>query len=345
MTNHSTKSLGPYVFEDIADGVLLLSCDGTVAYINKSAQAMLDIGVDQLGSSLPGAWLQQTDSRNDDLCQSILDALYDKQTKITKTVNFYTLSDEKRIFQIKSSYWDAPEQEGCDGVLLIFRDVTAEERLKKEKEDAILIFSFFLTAVGIWTLFYAALTQFQVEIPRFCMTYILLGLGAVLAWLIIWKTDLTISDIGLSFRNIRRPVLVNVAFTLLACLVMIAAKAIFVMTGSGFFPEGQPFFDFQFTLGMKLYPLSVLLQEILSQSVIHECLMRILKGKNSHIHAILLSSILFTALHIHRGFGFMIGSLLLGCGIGILYRKQRTVWGLCITHYSVSMMAFFLNWL
>ena len=345
MTNSSTKSLGPYVFGDIADGVLLLACDGTIAYMNKSAQAMLNIAANQLGCSLPGVWLQQMDPRNDDLCQSILDALYDKQTKITKTVNFYTPNNEKRILQIKSSYWDAPEPEVKDGVLLILQDVTVEERLKKEKEDAILIFSFFLTAIGIWTLFYAALTYFQIEIPRFCMTYILLGLGAVLTWLIIWKTDLTISDIGLSFRNIRRPVLINVTISLLACLVMIVAKAIFVMRGSAFFPEGQPFFDFQFTLGMKLYPLSVLLQEVLSQSIIHECLMRMLKGKNSHIHAILLSSILFTVLHIHRGFGFMIGSLLLGCVIGILYRKQRSVWGLCITHYSVSMMAFFLNWL
>ena len=345
MPNSSTNSLGPYVFEDIADGVLLLSCEGTIAYMNKSAQAILNIADDQLSCSLPGSWLQQMDPRNDDLCQSILDALYDKHTKVTKTVNFYAPNNEKRTLQIKSSYWDDPTPKGLDGVLLILQDITEEERLKKEKEDAILIFSFFLAAIGIWTLFYAALTQFQIEIPKFCMTYILLGLGAVLTWLIVWKTDLTISDIGLSFRNIRRPVLINVTFSLLACLIMIAAKAIFLMCGSSFFPDGQPFFDFQFTLGMKLYPLSVLLQEILSQSIIHECLMRILKGKNSHIHGILLSSILFTVLHIHRGFGFMIGSLLLGCGIGILYRKQRTVWGLCITHYSVSMMAFFLNWL
>ena len=203
MTNSSTKSLGPYVFGDIADGVLLLACDGTIAYMNKSAQAMLNIVANQLGCSLPGVWLQQMDPRNDDLCQSILDALYDKQTKITKTVKFYTPNEDKRILQIKSSYWDAPEPEAQNGVLLILQDVTVEERLKKEKEDAILIFSFFLAAIGIWTLFYAALTHFQIEIPRFCMTYILLGLGAVLTWLIIWKTDLTISDIGLSFRNIR----------------------------------------------------------------------------------------------------------------------------------------------
>ena len=345
MENHSTRSLGPYVFDDIADGVLLLSREGTIAYMNKSAQVMLNISNDQLSDSLPGSWLSQTDSRNDDLCQSILDALYDKQIKIIRTVNFFTPNGKKRTLQIKSSYWDAPQPDGQDGVLLILQDVTEEERLKKEKEDAILVFSFFLAAVGIWTLFYAALTQFQIEIPRFCMTYILLGLGAVLTWLIIWKTDLTVSDIGLSFRNIHKPVLMNVTFSLIACLVMIATKAIFMLSGSAFFPEDQPFFDFQFTLGMKLYPISVLLQEILSQSIIHECLMRILKGKNSHIHAIILSSILFTVLHIHRGFGFMIGSLLLGCGIGVLYRKQRTIWGLCITHYSVSMMAFFLNWL
>ena len=345
MTNRSSKNLGPYVFGDIADGVLLLSSDGTIAYMNKSAQAILNIAADQLGSSLPGTWLQQTDTRNDDLCQAILDALYHKQTKIEKTVKFYTTNNENRTLRIKSSYWNDPDPEGNDGVLLILQDVTKEERLKKEKEDAILIFTFFLTAVGIWVLFYAALIQFQIEIPKFCMTYILLGLGAALSWLIIWKTDLTISDLGLSFRNIRKPVLVNAAFSLTACLAMIAAKAILIMSGSAFFPEGQPFFDFQFTLGMKLYPLSVLLQEILSQSIIHECLIRILKGKNARLYAILISSLLFTVLHIHRGFGFMIGSLLLCCGIGILYRKQRTIWGLCITHYSISMMTFFLNFL
>ena len=188
MTNQSGNNLGPYVFGDIADGVLLLSGDGTIAYMNISAQTMLNIAPGQSGRSLPGAWLEQTDSRNDDVCQTILDALYDKKTKITKTVNFYPPKGEKRTLQIKSSYWQDPEQADSDGVLLILRDITEEERLRKEKEDAILIFSFFLSAIGIWTLFYAALTQFRVEIPRFCMTYILMGLGAVLTWLISRKT-------------------------------------------------------------------------------------------------------------------------------------------------------------
>lgn len=345
MTDNSIHNLGPYVFEEIVDGVLLLSSSGTITYMNKSAQTMLNIADNQLHRSLPGAWLQQLDARNDEFCQVILDALYDKHGKVQKTVNYYAPNNENRILYIKSSYWNVPDQDAQNGVLLIIQDITAEEHLKKEKEDAITIFSIFLTVIGIWTLFYASLTYFKVAIPPFVMTYMLLALGILLAWVSIWKTDLTISDLGLAVRNARKPILIDVVVSAAFCLVMIAAKFVFIKSGSGFFPAGQPFFDFHFTLGMKLYPISVLLQEFLSQSIIHECLLRILKGKHSGMHAILLSSVLFTVLHIHRGFGFMVGSLLLGCVIGAIYRKQRTIWGLCIMHYSVSMMAFFLNWL
>ena len=84
--DNSISNLGPYVFGEIVDGVLLLSSSGTITYMNKSAQAMLNIADDQLHCSLPGTWLQQFDARNDDLCQTILDALYHKQEKIQKTV-------------------------------------------------------------------------------------------------------------------------------------------------------------------------------------------------------------------------------------------------------------------
>ena len=345
LKHNATKDLGPYVFENIIDGVLLLTNDGTVAYMNKSAQNMLSIGEDQLNRSLPGMWLQQMDPRNDELCQAVLDALYNKHELICRRADFYSETGERQIFQVKSSYWKAPDEETSDGILLIIQDITSEEQLKKEKEDAILIFSLLLTVIGVWVLFYSVLVRFGIQIPMFAMTYILLGIGMILGVVALRKTDLNLSDMGLSFRNIRKPVLANVIFSLSVWVVMIVAKVIAIRSGSGFFSEDQPFFDFTFTLGMKLYPLSVLLQEILSQSIIHECLMRILQGKYSHILSVFLSAVLFTTLHVHRGFEFMIGSMILVCIIGIIYRKQRTVWGLCITHYSVTMMAYFLNWL
>ena len=79
MINSSTKNLGPYVFEDIVDGVLLLARDGTIVYANESAQEILQLTGSHFKRSLPGTWLQEMDPRNDNLCQSILDALYEKQ--------------------------------------------------------------------------------------------------------------------------------------------------------------------------------------------------------------------------------------------------------------------------
>lgn len=225
------------------------------------------------------------------------------------------------------------------------QNITSEEILKKEKDNAVFLFSVLLVSVCVWNLFFAGLNYFKISIPPFCMTYILLGMGMILTWIIYRNTDISLKDMGLSIKNIRKPLIFNICISVSVCLIMIVLKAILVKSGSDFFPKGQPFWDFGFTLGMKLYPISVVLQEFLSQGIIHECLMRILKGKHSGALAILLSSVLFAALHIHRGFSFMIGSLLLVSIIGILYRKQRTIWGLCITHYTITMFGYFLNWL
>lgn len=345
MVQTKNGNLGPYVFENIEDGVLLLTANGTIAYINKSAQAMLGIREGHPDLSFPGKWLMDMDARNDEICEVILDAVYDKQKIISKKVKFYNENGELLILHIKSSYWQGNDSDTPNGVVLIMQDITSEETLKKEKEDAIFLFSVLLVSIGVWNLFYAGLKYFKISIPAFSMTYILLGLGMVLTWVIYRHTNFSIQNMGLSIKNIRKPLIFNLCVSASVCLIMIVLKAILIKSGSDFFPEGQPFWDFRFTLGMKLYPISVIMQEFLSQGIIHECLMRILNGKNSGFLAILLSSVLFTALHIHRGFAFMIGSLLLVCIIGILYRKQRTIWGLCITHYSIPMVAYFLNWL
>ena len=45
----------------------------------------------------------------------------------------------------------------------------------------------------------------------------------------------------------------------------------------------------------------------------------------------------FSALHIHLGLGFMAGSFLLLSVFGILYERQKTIWGLCIPHFLLGL--------
>ena len=78
------------------------------------------------------------------------------------------------------------------------------------------------------------------------------------------------------------------------------------------------------------------LQEFLPRGIIHENLRRIFIGKNKEVVAIIISSLMFGTLHIHRGFIYMIAATALLSIFGILYRIQNSIWGLCILHFILG---------
>ena len=59
--------------------------------------------------------------------------------------------------------------------------------------------------------------------------------------------------------------------------------------------------------------------------------------------AIVVSSLVFGALHLFLGLIYMLGAVVLLGGMGVLYRRQNTIWGLCIPHYVLGMALTFLG--
>ena len=51
---------------------------------------------------------------------------------------------------------------------------------------------------------------------------------------------------------------------------------------------------------------------------------------------VIIASLVFGAVHIHKGIVYMVGAALLLSFFGILYSKQKTIWGLCIPHLVLS---------
>ena len=82
----------------------------------------------------------------------------------------------------------------------------------------------------------------------------------------------------------------------------------------------------------------------LYRGVIHENLRRIFVGKHSEAMAIVVSSLIFGALHIHRGFIYMIAATALLSIFGVLYRRQNSIWGLCIPHFVLGEIIWFLGY-
>ena len=44
----------------------------------------------------------------------------------------------------------------------------------------------------------------------------------------------------------------------------------------------------------------------------------------------------FGAMHIHKGLFYMLGAVALLSVFGIIYRKQKTIWGLCVPHFVLG---------
>ena len=59
-------------------------------------------------------------------------------------------------------------------------------------------------------------------------------------------------------------------------------------------------------------------------------------GKHSSIVAILLSSLLFGAVHIAHGFMYMVAAIVLLGALGGLYEKQQNIWGVTIIHFVLG---------
>ena len=67
--------------------------------------------------------------------------------------------------------------------------------------------------------------------------------------------------------------------------------------------------------------------------------------KNAVMAAILLSSLLFGAVHIAHGFMYMTAAMILLGALGGLYEKQRNIWGVAIIHYILGQAACCLGFL
>jgi len=97
-------------------------------------------------------------------------------------------------------------------------------------------------------------------------------------------------------------------------------------------------FDFSnWGIEQTLYPITVVAQELLTRGAAQSSLTIALPDKTPAIIPIIISSLFFGALHIHKGLIYMIGAMILLCFFGLLYNKQKTIWGLCISHYILGL--------
>lgn len=203
-----------------------------------------------------------------------------------------------------------------------------------------------LLVMCAWMFVYAIWEFTGKKISNRIMTKVLELLAFIVCIIYVKKQNLRKQEIGLEGHNIGRVIYINIILSAILVGVMALAKLLIMNSSINFFDMNKPFWDWDVMSWARwIYPFTVIVQEFLINGVMQEMLDRILYGKYKVVWVVGISAFYFGAMHIHKGLGYMIAASVMCIVVCSAYRKQRTIWGIAVTHYLLGMAAKFLGYI
>ncbi len=320
------------VLRDMSSAVLVLDGKGRIVYVNGPAARMLEVdeGYREDRVRFP---LLEDNEYNDGFHEAILAALYDKEETTVKKVAYMAPSGKKYVFRLSSSYLREAETEEAQLVVTLSDETVAEEMTRKFN-DSSNTFTTFLFGFCGWILLYALWEFLGRPVAADYMTHGVELLGILMLIFILHRTSLTWRDLGVTTNAPGKTLGTALLVALCAFAFLCGLKGVCRLIDPGCFEPEAPFLDLsRFGPRQVLYVFTAGIQEFLARSVVQGNLKRITPGRHTGALSILLSSCIFAALHIHLGFLFMAGAVILAGLEGILYEKQRTILGVWLVHW------------
>jgi len=320
------------VLRDMSSAVLVLDSKGRIVYVNGPAARMLEVDEGYREERAPFSLISDN-AYNDSFDEAIFAALYDKDRTTVEKVPYMAPSGRKYVVLMSSSY--LKESDSDDALLVItLSDETVAEEMTRKFNDSSNTFTTFLFGFCGWILIYALWEFLGRPISADFMTHGVEVLGILMLVFILSRTSLSWRELGITTHEPAKTVRTALIVAVCAVVFLFALKAVARLIDPNCFEPDAPFFDLsRFGLRQILYVFTAGIQEFLARSVMQGNLKRITPGRHTGALAILLSSVIFAALHIHFGFLFMVGAAILAGLEGILYEKQQNIFGVWIVHW------------
>ncbi len=328
------------LIRDIEEGVMILDMTGTVVQMNAAACRLLGLDESFVGEKFAELMAKHPSAENDDFYQMVAVLPKLKERLIRKSVP-YVRSDGRRLcLSVSSSFLLDDAEEYRIGIFLSFSDETEAEALREKVVSSAKIFIVLLSVMCTWIFIFAIWDFGGRQLDTAVLSKLLIIIALIPAIIVKRGLKLSLREVGLETKGIKKAILTDCLITVGGLVAMVLVKLAIMKISPGFFTPGLPFIrwnKYPFSEYI-IYAVSVISQEFISRGMVHECMRRIIPGKNSEGLAILLSAVMFGALHVHVGFVYMIGATALLGVLGIIYRRQNTIWGLCIPHYVLGMV-------
>ena len=342
-----TTKLLPRILRDVDDGVLALDKHGCIIYVNPQSKKLLGISDLEIGKTYAEVFFNDKHgNKNDAFHQFIVDAVCDKEKTHSGSVSFIDKNGKKYHFRVTSSFLKGEGEDEQNGVIVVISDITETETLKKKRYDASIVFSCVTACVCLYLLLLATIEFLNFNVPTKMLTQVINAMVFVGAVVIYRKTDFSVDELGLKIKKPKQTLGLAVGISTAVVGLLMVAKLVISKIAPEFFSESVPFWNWNIGLySWVSYGFTCIVQEFLARSMIYGSIKKLFDGKNSTILAIVLSSLLFGAVHIAHGFMYMISAIVLLGALGGLYEKQRNIWGVTIIHFVLGQAACCLGFL
>ena len=331
------SELNQRILRDMDDSVLALDNRGRIMYVNPQCRLLLELGDDVLGRTYAEVFFDRQDNRNDDFHQFLVDAVLEKESTHSGTVIFTNARNHTRYLRITSSFLKNETDPEANGVVLVLSDVTETEVLKKKRYDASVVFSCVIACICLYLMVLASLEFFELHVPTTILTLILNGMVLCFSLVIYRKTEFSVEELGLKVKDYKATFLPAIGISAGLVALLMIVKLAMLRLAPGFFSEDAPFWNWNIgTYGWVGYIFCCIIQEFLARSMLYGSIRKLFDGKYAVMVAMVLSTLLFGAVHIGHGFMYMTGAIVLLGSLSGMYEKQRNIWGVAIIHYVMG---------
>ena len=341
-----TSKMKSRILRDIDDSVLALDGRGKITYMNPQCQLLLGLDDSALGRTYVEMFFDEKKPENDSFHQFIMDAVLEKEQTHRGTVSFTNQYNRKLYLHITASFLKSEDEQESGGVVLVISDITETETLRKKRYDAAIVFSCITGCVCLYLLLVAALEFLNLNVPTKALTQVINGMVCVIGFIIYKKTEFTSEELGLMIQNPKDTFLSSLCISFLTVILLVAVKLMVSKVSPDFFAADTPFWNWDIGLySWCSYIFTCIIQEFLARSMIYGSIKKMFDGRHSSIYALLLSALLFGAVHIAHGFMYMMAAMVLLGVLGGLYEKHRNIWGVTMIHFILGQTACCLGFL
>lgn len=336
-----TQEQKDMIFENMSDGIMTIDKDGNITYFNSACKKIFNIDNDDIiGESFKKHFMSNTKNRA--FNKFFSNRFNNHEITERKTIK-YLSENEVHYFEIDVSLIKPEDflthsDDEFNGMIILIEDITDRVSLRHHEHDCAYIFAGLIICISIY-LFMWTLLKFTLNIYLKSSTYtkIIEGISFILFLEVIFFTTFSLKDIGLipNFKRWKKNIIETIITGTITCVLLLLSKLI--LTWCGY--QIKAYYIGGSRHGAYTYIFTAFIQEFLARGVMQTSVKSLMKVKYQKFFSVLLTSLLFSLMHIPFGFYFMFGAFALSLALSYIYERQQDIWGCAVLHWACGYLA------